>query len=159
MSEVISHDTTGADPVTNAQQAARWTAQANKLAADDYLVAYNNWLLNKDVRKGLGLPSQLEPQAPKAIHWAWVEGQGEVMTVGPDVVASPPAVHPSITEVGKIDDVVGGEVVGMPGHRYDLAISTTKWGHVSVGPPQRYWMRVQATPFSTYWTELVPPTA
>lgn len=156
MSPANPINTDGADPVTNAQQAARWTAQANKLAADDYLVGYNNWLLNKDVRKGLGLPAQPEPQAPKMIHFAWVEGQGQVMSVGPELVSAPPPVHPSITEVGKIDDVVGGEVADKPGHRYNLGLSTQKWTHVS-GPPTRIWTLVQEGMFTTYWTELVIP--
>lgn len=136
MPEVISHDTTGADPVTNAEQAARWTEQANKLAAADYLVRWKNWLLRKTETNAAPEP---EPQAPFVIHWAWVEHQGEVMTVGPDRVAAPPVPSPRITEVGKLDDVIGGVKPNYSdGRRYDL--SNKQYGEGWKTPDGRTWI-------------------
>lgn len=155
MSE-INLGAVGGDPVTNAEQAVAISACVNADNIRYFQDRDNAWLMTSEILKSTGKPVPPRPERPLLVRWMWTDHIGLVRTIGPEYACDYPPVSPRITEVGKIDDIVGGEVADKPGHRYNLGLSNQKWTHVS-GPPTRIWTLVQEGMFTTYWTELVPP--
>ncbi len=146
--------TAGADPISNGEQAARWTVLANQRLKENFLAAYSNWLLNAPIRKGLGLPALDKPTPPPMMRFAWVENYGQVLTIGPDFVCDYPA-PPMLaaTDVGAIDAVVGGPIPGQPGHYYDAAAANSTYGQTHKSADGRFWF-FDGNGFARFWREL-----
>jgi len=147
-------NTAGADVATLTEQATRWTALANTRLKENFLTAFANWQLNAPVRKSLGLPVADKPTPPPAIHFAWVENYGHVMTVGPDYVCDYPA-PPMLatTDIGAIDAVIGGPIPGQPDHYYDAAAANSTYGQTHKSPDGRFWF-FDGNGFARFWREL-----
>ncbi len=86
-----------------------------------FLDNYDAWLQNSAVKKSIGLPVEPKPPLPLTVHYAFIPGFGDKVTIGPDTICDYPKADPRISEVGKIDDVVGGLLPDGGGLRYNLS--------------------------------------
>lgn len=155
MEQIISHDTMGADLVTLAEQAQRWSDAANARLRSWYLNAFAGWLQNSAVQKVAGLPIDLKPTPPPAVHYAFLPGYGEVFSVGPDLVCGEPVPPIWATAVNGVDDVVGGPIPGNDGMRYDVSNTgkNTAPGQIHQSADGKVWVYVALTPFNHSWKE------
>ena len=113
--------TSGGDAATLNEQAKRWSDTANANLKRYFLDAYANWQLNSSVQRARGMTVDPMPTPPPAVHYAWVDGYGEVCTVGPDLVCAIPTPPVAATDVNAVDDVVGGPIPNKPDCYYQCA--------------------------------------
>jgi hypothetical protein len=144
----------GGDYAQQTEAAAQWETLVNASAARVFTDRFNSWLQNSAIQKSTGLAVDPKPERPLYFHCQYVPGYGDTIKVGPDFAADYPAAPPpSISAIGKIDDVVGG-IDPASGLRYNL--SNKMLGEVHFAADGSIWQLVadKTSPFSAHWSML-----
>ena len=141
----------GGDIAQQTTTAANWEALANANAARIFQDRYAAWLQNSAIQKSTGLPVDPKPERPLKFHFLFTPGYGDSVTVGPDFCADYPVADPRISEVGKLDDVIGGIVPDCGGVRYNL--SNKGLGEVHFAADGSVWQLAhdEKSLFASHW--------